>query len=349
MSRQDAATHSPHESHATTSASVHGSHSPQAPIVKATLPGEEYSKPQNRVSSLFQNINVSAGHQNGQRDPKTAGTAQRPVPSTPARQFHLTKASFPSPSLAKDGNGIRKHTKKDKRNVAILMEKKAELFLESKLGAEKSKPANVVVNDDSMLPQETSHIETTPLKRPGASAEEAKWRARTRDRLANPSSSTPSATEAKKDTLAQSSTSEDDLLALAEQLHDFALQFPTPVSQAPVGTAMPASKFKPKTQPPRPRPETLHEETTDGDAMAVDADSKNENSYTYDTYVRVKGPSHEVWTEDFQDQATMEGLQWDKVGVLVIDDKDEPIWQEYLEDAEDEEEWDDADEDENGW
>lgn len=156
--------------------------------------------------------------------------------------------------------------------------------------------------------------------------------------------STPYATQS----IDESSTGySEESIFLAWQLQELALK----ESPKPTGvkrfSLQPQPKTKPK--PPRPRPQKKEIKMADsgGDEPMDDImDMGNEEDFVYDTYVRSSG---HVATMDISEQMsnTTEHLDNNRVGLLIIEDQDQEVWETFAEE-DSEKEWDSEEEDENG-
>ena len=85
------------------------------------------------------------------------------------------------------------------------------------------------------------------------------------------------------------------------------------------------------------------------DLMELDESVVSSDDYVYDTYIRSqKAPDPAIDVPD-RNVTMSTVLQEDSIGVLIIDEEDEPEWQEFFEeDAESDLDWKSDDEDENG-
>ena len=83
--------------------------------------------------------------------------------------------------------------------------------------------------------------------------------------------------------------------------------------------------------------------------MSNSSDQDNDDDYVYDTFIRhVARPSepHSSRSQNYVDPLKSDGLG--SLGVLVISEEDEEIWEHYVEDEEDGKDWNSDEEDENG-
>ena len=273
------------------------------------------------------------------------------MPLIPARQYHLTRSSFLSPSHVEAGHGIKKRKKQGKDRLAVLIERKA-----SQVGHLGTTDRSTMVDDQGRqnssgilpIPTGLALDQSTPLKRPNATAQELEWRARAWNKTVAVSDDAYQQPLARQHNEELPSSSDVRTLELAEQLHDFSLQLSErSVDGRLAVTAKPALKFQPKPPKPRAKLELPHDRTMSGNVIELEEDLMNQDEYVFDTYVRIKEPSQRS-SKDHQAVGVSGTMQPDKVGVLVIKEEDELEWQEHLEDFDDEKEWDSEDEDENG-
>ena len=324
----------------------------QAPAVRSTLPGTEYSSGKNGGPSIFRNNGDSLGRRSGtSAESEEPPNLQRPMPLIPARQYHLTRSSFLSPSHVEAGHGIRKRKKQGKDRLAVLIERKA-----NQVGHLGTADRSTMLDDEGRqnpsrilpIPTGLATNQTTPLKRPNATAPELEWRARTWNKSVIVSDNADQQLLVKQHNEGFLSLSDVGTLELAEQLHDFSLQLSEhSVDSRLAVTAKPDLKFQPKPPKPRAKLELSHDRTISGNVIEVEEDLMNQDEYVFDTYVRIKEPSQRS-SKDHQAVGVSGTMRPDKVGILVIKEEDELEWQEHLEDIGDEKEWDSGDEDENG-
>jgi hypothetical protein len=123
----------------------------------------------------------------------------------------------------------------------------------------------------------------------------------------------------------------NEIRAFAQEVKEQELQ---------AASAMTTARAKPHITPPRgPKarykdrhpPEELHVSNEHDVVMDVDA----EGDYVYDTYVRHMVPASEMHTHN-------------SVGHLVIPEEDQELWETYIEEGEEDKEFETDDEDSNG-
>ncbi|KAI9691545.1 MAG: hypothetical protein M1822_007616 [Bathelium mastoideum] len=103
----------------------------------------------------------------------------------------------------------------------------------------------------------------------------------------------------------------------------------------------PKTRFKPKVpaQRYREQPKQVVQPSEQDDSMKIDA--SRDNDYVYDTYIRYR-------TDLTQWQVGHESPENGTYGILVIDEDDQPLWEEFIDDEEgSEKDWNSEDEDEN--
>lgn len=239
------------------------------------------------------------------------------TPSIPPPPLEEKESSIPSTTTAIAPRRFQLQRKRgaDTAGFATFIEKR-----QRALGA-----SNKVVSRPESRNDSEEGSENTPLKRPGANAQELKWRADTWKSNNEPMAS-PSFPE----------QPEKEDPALADTLHQFALE---EIEHEEV--QKPKLKYQPKRPirrlrnrdaskavPPQPQ---VHVQDED-----VDMDMSDSEDYVVDIYVRTEG---KVSDDDSKASGS--------IGYLVITEKDESIWETYLEDDEEDKEVDSDDEDEN--
>lgn len=107
-----------------------------------------------------------------------------------------------------------------------------------------------------------------------------------------------------------------------------------------------------KLKSPRPRPKEIHIKSIDsgGDQVMDDViEIESEEAFVYDTYVRSSG--HVVsQPKDITEPMISEAgnIENNRIGILVIEDADQEIWETFAEEEESDNEWNSDEEDENG-
>lgn len=109
-------------------------------------------------------------------------------------------------------------------------------------------------------------------------------------------------------------------------------------------------KIKPK--PPRPRPKEIDVKSVDsgGDQiMAGVIEIESEEDFVYDTYVLSSGQVVSKPKDTAEPMISEAGnVDNNRIGILVIDDADQEIWETFAEGEESDKEWNSDEEDENG-
>lgn len=165
---------------------------------------------------------------------------------------------------------------------------------------------------------------------------------------ANFTSSTPSMARKKNEDL---STYSQNSIMLAWQLQELALK--ESLRASPDLTGSPHQlQPKIKLKPPLPRPQKKERKYIDsgGDQVMDDViEIECEADYVYDTYVRSSGQvvstTKDVTEPNFSES---ENIENNKIGILVIGDEDQEIWETFAEEEESDKEWNSEEEDENG-
>ena len=207
---------------------------------------------------------------------------------------------------------------------------------------------------------ESQQQQPTSFKRPNATLEELKWRARTWNKQTDKDKLVDQLPSLKDQKEAPTSTSDAESLALADKLHAFSLEMSCGMMEdVPAMENLPAAKdvpavtpkstikFKPKPPPLRAK-HLVPQQKPSRDTDMGDGSDLMDDEYVYDTYTRADKPSPDMSMANSRTEGSFQEMRSEKVGVLVIEDEDEPIWQDYCEDIDDNMECDSDDEDSNG-
>ena len=330
------------------------SHVAQVPAIQSTLPEDEAIKPHSEGDDFTSAVNGSS--QTSLMIDKVAVQCQiqRPVLPSKARHFHLVKGACASSRHVSADYRVGKSRKKDRIAVALFTERHAAQALQL---LDKDQSSESSAGDARRLEgspaQRVSLIssETRIYKKPSATPEEVKWRAKTWKEPAQIDSNSSTNAEAPQRSINITKSYGDYSLELAMQLQEFALQ-ETEASQSQVPAKQPKAHLKFQPKPGRARLERTEmpaEEKYNIENVRFPDDAESDECFVYDTFIRSKGLNQ----MDFSD----EGLTSNKVaqrprsrevGFLIIQEQDEEEWQEYAEEIESEREWDTDDEDENG-
>ncbi|MCJ1286346.1 hypothetical protein MMC26_005691 [Xylographa opegraphella] len=302
---------------------------PQVPIVRATLPGEEDLKIKrkehyrhdsaprpdyDRSSALFQDVSVES--QALQVTRKAIGP----------RRFHLTKDSVSyTHQVRATKQGILKHKKNVHANLPVFSEQTKELL-------------SVLVSDTSSLNQDTEIIRVTAqhtkvaqvetkssIKRPNVSAVEKQWRARNwQKQVQRPTSEKPlPRAQAEEEFLA--TQREYETLKLAAELQKFALQ------QTQGDTVSNHVERQAKVKPKPLSGRHVHGPIDHGllDSRATEGNQENETEWIVETYVREAKPAP---ANSVSPSAVDSYTPASDFGLLVIPEEDEPAWEVFGED-----------------
>ena len=137
----------------------------------------------------------------------------------------------------------------------------------------------------------------------------------------------------------------------AEQLHQIP-SHPSLQSRRSPGAISYELQLKMKPKPPKPRPQEKQMESTDSNGDDV-ADCmirpENEDDFVYDTYVRSFGQLAGIPT-DISEPYCVESryLDSNKIGILIISEQDQAVWETFGEAEEGDTDWNSEEEDENG-
>jgi len=172
------------------------------------------------------------------------------------------------------------------------------------------------------------------LKRPIVNAKERQWRAETwgQSTRIDPDATQKLPPDRMVDALQK--------FALEEAARDEAREKPK-VTSIP---KKPVQRFRdrnPEAYAAKIAQKQPHVSANDQSHVDVDSDSSDEDDYVYDTYVRAKEPVMLPTMED-GDSAH------EKIGYIVITERDQPFWETYFEEDDSDKEFDTDDDDENG-
>ncbi|MCJ1423244.1 hypothetical protein MMC29_001126 [Sticta canariensis] len=147
------------------------------------------------------------------------------------------------------------------------------------------------------------------------------------------------------------SSGEGDLDAkIAEQLHQTVSHQSLISMQCPEATCYePQPKIKPKPPKPRHMVKNLESGGSGGNDFADGMISpENEDDFVYDTYVRSLGQPAGIAidiSEPYDDESHL--VDNSKIGILVIPEHDQAIWETFGEEEESDKDWNSEEEDEN--
>ena len=285
-------------------------------------------------------ITRSSRHREGNKEPEGAG----PKP----RNFHLSKDALPRiPSFAVSKH--RDHTQRNLRKDDLAM------FIEKREESSQSRHANknTAAKFGASTQQDTDSGQSatdsvSPRKRPGVTAEERKWRATNWGRVVEPKIHAETATESAP-TIKPLKKWDTASPELAEQLQQVAVD---EILSEEARAAPENGHIQLKSQPKPPKPRhaksqgaidagTIDVEMTDSNVL------EDDSKYVVDTYVRlIAQPTSTEDCDMYVDP--LRGLEQGNVGILVIDEDEEELWEMYGEIQESDPEWNSEEEDENG-
>lgn len=305
---------------------VRSTSSQGAPVVQASSPGAEFRDALQRRAARAQFLQQQKRDLSSQaseepalvsddQSPDTdAGFAKAKLPVA-ARRFHLSRNNL-VPTLSKHSGGIRKHKHNDRAHLATFVEKQVDRFGDGELQSSNQPSAIDRLIHEGFTPHAVS-------VRHGASV----------DQLANNGSAAvehppqqvqpfvkapPKREKTGHSIRDHPSTWDYDSDQLANELAAFALEISEEGNSAKVG--------KQHLNPPACRTPEIADTNMDVDDV-----------YVYETYLRV----HRSELSPDYDGKT------NSIGMLVIEEQDEELWQTFAEDEEDSE-WDEEDGDSNG-
>ncbi len=341
----------------------------EVPTVRATLPGEELlsgrhgadtaSEHQEVVNSRaapLDTINTSTGGTHTSSSPKRpfSPTKARDLSLFP-RRFHLKKSAPATfPHSHGPTSGIQKRKKGQKPDIAVFVERARELKKHKSSSSTDNTAADVqAFGEVTDIQVPTAQVgPPTIRKRPNPSAVEKHWRAeqwgqKVPQRL--PAALPKSGISIDTDP----SRWDRDSIQLAKELQQFAVQH-TNGSGGPAELLKPISnlKFKPKVPARRHQDTQLQSATmfsSRDNEMELGINLEDEGEYVYDTYARQpsKPGKASVNLESMHLVSEIDGGNG-KIGVLVITEEDQEIWETYAEDEDSEKDWNSEEEDENG-
>lgn len=263
------------------------------------------------------------------------------------RNFHLSKDVLPRiPPYAVSKR--RAHTQRNLRKdgLAIFIEKREEAS-QSK-HANKNTAAKFRASTQQDIDSGQSATDSmSPRKRPGVTAEERKWRATNWGSSVEPRVHAETATESAR-TIRPLKNWDITSPELAEQLQQIAVD---EIISEEARAAPENGHIQLKSQPKPPKP---RQAKTQGavDAGIIDVEMidstvlEDDSMYVVDTYVRSIA---QLTTEDSDFYVDpLRVVDQGNIGILVIDEDEEELWEMYGEIQESDPEWNSEEEDENG-
>ena len=282
------------------------------PTVRTTSPGEEISNP----LALPGKSHVAGFLQRDISAPNLVTVSQADGlsirrPASAPRRFHLSRPA--TPSLPNEPTGSIHKRRRD--GLAVFEERKE--FKKLRVLATTS--ADSGSEADSLTMDAAPEQKKKKLKRPKVTEAEREWRKRAWAH--NENQEVPS----EKD-----SQVVNEMQAFAQEVKEKELQ---------TASAMTAVEAYPPVTPPRgtkPLYKDRHppkEPDVSDDDVVMDEDL--EGDYVYDTYVRHLVPVSDMHTHN-------------SIGHLVIPEEDQELWEAYIEEGEEDKEFETDDEDSNG-
>lgn len=330
-------------------------HVARVPAIQSTLPEDEAIRHHNEGDDFISAVDDRSQSSLVIDKVAVQSQIQRPVLPPKARHFHLVKRACASSSHVSAGYRIGKSRNKDKIAVALFTERHAAHALQLLDQDQSSKSSAADVHGLEGPPAQCVtpiiNSETKIYKKPSATLEEVKWRAKTWQSQAPVNNNSNVNAEIPQRSTNSPKSYGDYSLELAMQLQEFALQeTQTNPSQTQAKQPKAPLKFQPK--PARARPERMEipvEGKYNIKNVPLPCAAESDEFFVYDTFVRSNGLNQ----MDFLDGSLTSNQVTQRprsreVGLLIIQEQDEEEWQEYAEDIESEREWDTDDEDENG-
>ncbi|KAL8731459.1 MAG: hypothetical protein Q9166_003434 [cf. Caloplaca sp. 2 TL-2023] len=326
-------------------------HYPQVPTVSTTLPGADAVTPHAIRTNTSRIPDVDAINENAISQAHEAIKLGHPLAKDP-RKFHfIRRATTTRTSLLRYSSvrhsGIQKSKKKQKKDFAVFAERTQDFEKSSFRGTSGSVTPKDYRKPEIDLPK-LQDEPPIPRKRPLASPAERKWRAETwKQPLGSKFNVAPNLAESQVKVIAPDKIS-DASLELARELQQFALEETRAANESQGKSSV---KVKPKPPKPRPDEEEIfnqeHSYNAHKDVMDIDGTGEDPDTFVFDVYVRqtVHIPEKSLMGSS---TTSLEKFDPDKVGLLVIEDEDQEIWELYgEEDQSSDEGWNSEEEDEN--
>ena len=264
------------------------------------------------------------------------------------RNFHLSKDVLPR-ILPYAVSKRRAHTQRNLRkdDLAMFIEKRQEASPSEH--ANKNTAAKLGASTQQDIDSDKSATDSvSSRKRPGVTAEERKWRATNWGRVVEPKLHAETATESAQ-TIKPLKNWDIASPELAEQLQQIAVD---EILSEEARAAPENGRIQLKSQPKPPKPrQTKAQGAVDAGVIDVDMTDSNvledDSMYVVDTYIR--STAQPTTTEDSEMNVDpLRGLEQGNVGILVIDEDEEELWEMYGEIPDSDPEWNSEEEDENG-
>ncbi|KAL8841455.1 MAG: hypothetical protein Q9170_000918 [Blastenia crenularia] len=329
---------------------------PNVPAVRTTLPDADIAPPPSGNHFALQRQAAQDAARSANRQLQSTSGPENILSNTQAcppirfpkepRKFHLARSSNPTKNLPVLHGGIRKLKKKQKRELAVFIERTGHAqeprHHRTNSGGsdgQRSKPMKDVSN--------LSPTSSNTRKRPLVSDAERNWRVQSpKQSLENNPNTAPAGTETNGKLTAASS------LRLAHQLQQFAMEVTGTSYEAPHDRKQPNGKVKPKPSKTRPAKVEVDKVEGDGniigDIMDISSVEEDPKTFIYDVYVRQAEYAGEH-TQTGLHVGALEKADPARIGVLVIEDEAQETWELYGdENQSSDDDWNSEEEDENG-
>lgn len=293
------------------------------PDIRRTVPGEEQETP--RIISSESTAKDVA-------QPRASSYAGKPI-----RRFYLSKRENHNSSAPRAA-----FQRKLKQDVATFVEKSRDEGRQALEDTQDQVEDGLV--QKLMLLEQTDAMEVdTDVVGEASRGEEYSMKAASLG-----PGSTPSRMQGQETSFAKRAEGETETEILADELHQFALQQErATTSDQNISILSPTKpRFKPrvpaqryKDRHPGSQSLTLASEAQD---LSPDASNTDGGEYVFETYVRFQDDP--LTSIDFESTDMIH----DKIGLLVIGEEEQPLWQTYVDSDASDEEYNSDDEDENG-
>lgn len=246
------------------------------------------------------------------------------------RKFHLSKTSSPMLSLTIGGScGVRKHRGHSRADLAVFEEK-----------VKRAYTGSMTVKNEPLRLVPVSERPLKPQKRPNATAVEKAWRNKTWKHI-----SQPRQRDGKPQSPKQTKT--DDRfdahsMELAMQLQQYVEKESQPQNHKENSSDQRQPKIRPK--PPKTRESKETAVRSEPNAISIANNPEKKSEFIYDTYIRDVVNLSQPGLSACQIQR----FETDKVGIIVIEEAEEEVWDTFGEYDESGSESDGDEDDENG-
>ena len=268
------------------------------------------------------------------------------------RRFHLSKSLLLNRHQSSVSKiGPPRHRGNRKAELAVFVEKAGSLLhaATAHKGQSTTNPSCQVITSVNIEDANSKSLS----KRPIATESERKWRAEHWGKSAKPERDKPMTRGKSHSVSAFWSQWEHGSLELAGQLRQIALEESNIQEERTEETSgLRPPKVKPK--PPKPRlPNTQQVSNSDkvkkdGGNMPDFGDPDEDAEYVLDAYVRLDLQSANAQDSMKYSAESLQAVGHDNIGVLVIEDFEEALWDTFGEGSDNDPDWNSDEEDENG-